>query len=85
MKTIETTIMADALAQVEIARQRIAQACTKEHDRLDESFEREIWDRLAWISKQLRRAESVLTAHTEEMCPSLREEPVDDWRGVMTI
>ena len=85
MTTIETTILSLALAEIETARQRIAQACSKEHNRLDDGFEREVWDRLAWMSKQLRRAEAVLTAHNEEACPLLREEPADDWRGAMTL
>lgn len=85
MKTIETTILGDALAQIEQQRQAIARALLLENDRLDDDFAKHIWERLAWISKQLRRAESELTAHNEEACPALREEPANDWRGVMTL
>ncbi len=85
MTTIETTILSDCLAQLERERQAIAQAISKMHDHLDADFERFLWDRLNWQGRKLRQAESVLTAHNEEVCPSLREEPANDWRGVATL
>ncbi len=85
MTTIETTIMADALAQIEQQRQAIGRALRIEEARLDEDFAKHLWDRLAWMSRQLRRAEAMLTSHNEEACPSLREESADDWRGAMTL